>query len=418
MRDAGFITGRQALAARPARLRVGARDNTPTGTYFADWVLGEANLGGEEDDSYGEREIRTTLEMRLQQLAERVVRNARLGRAQVALVAMRPDGRVVAMVGGKNYSQNAFNRATQARRQPGSTFKLFVYLAALRNGWRPNSVIDDTPLRVGTWSPQNYNRQYRGQITLEEAFAQSSNVAAVRLAQRVGMPEVIRAARDLGVTADLPNNPSLALGSAGISLLEMTAAFAAVAQQAYPVAPNGLADEQGSSGVGRGDAALASLRTLLGAVVTRGTGTAANLSVATYGKTGTTQDYRDALFIGFADDLVVGVWVGNDDNSPLPGVTGGSVPAQIWRSFMAEAIGARPAGAVAAQPVALDGGNATVPVEPGNVFAPEGGLDTTNPVDPNAPQGPDIPDEDGPPVDTPPLPPVREPEPEEEEPEF
>ena len=415
MRTAGFITEREAREVRPARLRVGARDNTPTGTYFADWVLSEMERG-EDDDSYGEREIRTTLEVKLQQAAERVIRSSRLGRSQVALVAMRPDGRVVAMVGGRDYRQNAFNRATQARRQPGSTFKLFVYLAALRNGWRPDSVIEDTPLRVGNWSPQNHGRQYRGQITLTEALAQSSNVAAVRLAQRVGMPEVIRAARDLGVTAPLPDNPSLALGTAGISLLEMTAAYAAVARQAYPVAPIGLADRQGTSGVQRSDPALAALQPLLAAVVTRGTGTAANLNVPAYGKTGTTQDYRDALFIGYSGDLVVGVWVGNDNNAPMQGVTGGSTPAQIWRSFMTEAVGARPAGPAApVQPVDQDAVVAPEPVEPGNVFEPVENappLDTGEPVEPALPPTDDVPD-----LPTPP-PPGREPKPVEEDPEF
>jgi penicillin-binding protein 1A len=414
MRTANFITERQAREVRPARLRVGPRDDTPTGTYFADWVLAEMNRG-EDDDSYGEREIRTTLEVRLQQSAERIIRSARLGRAQAALVAMRPDGRVVAMVGGRNYSQGAFNRATQARRQPGSTFKLFVYLAALRNGWRPDSIIDDTPLRVGTWSPQNYGRQYRGQITLTEAFAQSSNVAAVRLAQRVGMAEVIRAARDLGITAPLPDTPSLALGSAGVSLLEMTAAFAAVARQSYPVTPVGLAGQQESGGVGRSDPALAALQPLLNGVVTRGTGRAANLNVATYGKTGTTQDYRDALFIGFAGDLIVGVWVGNDDNTPMPGVTGGSAPAQIWRSFMADAIGAgAPAPVAPVEPVDQNEVLPAEPVEPGNVFEP---VDTPPPADTGEPIDPDAPD-DAPDLPTPTPPPGREPELEEDSPEF
>lgn len=412
MHDVGFITAQQAQAAKPVRLKVGPRDTTPTGTYFADWVLGQSERGDDDDASYGEREIRTTLEVRLQQAAERTVRNARLGKAQVALVAMRPDGRVVAMVGGKNYSQNAFNRATQARRQPGSAFKLFVYLAALRNGWRPDSMIDDSPLRVGTWSPQNHDRRYRGRITLTEAFAQSSNVAAVRLSQQVGMAEVIRAARDLGVTSELENTPSLALGTSGTSLLEMTAAYAAVARQAYPVAPNGLADQQAMSGVERSDAALVAIRPLLAAVVDRGTGTAANLGVPTFGKTGTTSDYRDAVFIGFADDLVVGVWVGNDDNSPMPGVSGGGAPARIWRGFMTEAIGARPAAPAAPAP-AEEEGNAADEADPGNVFGAEGE------IDPNAPPAPVDPNNPAPvpQLETPPLPPGREPD-VEEDPEF
>jgi penicillin-binding protein 1A len=324
MRAVGFITERQARSVRPARVKVGTSDDTPTGTYFADWVLAQRAEGG-DDESYGEREIRTTLELPLQKHAERVIGGAGLGRSQAALVAMRTDGRIVAMIGGRDYEKNAFNRATQARRQPGSTFKLFVYLAALRNGYRPETPVEDTPLTLGDWTPQNYSKEYSGTITLADGVAKSSNVVAVRLAQRVGMAEVMRAARDLGVTSQLEANPSMPLGTAGVSLLEMTSAYAAVAGDSYPVRPIGISDDQGGSwtnGWGgppapaqRGDAALAQLRSLLNGVVTRGTGTGANLALPTYGKTGTTQDYRDALFIGFAGDLVVGVWIGNDDNS-------------------------------------------------------------------------------------------------------
>ncbi len=392
MRDAGFLTERQARSIRPARLRLGRRDETPTGTYFADWVLAQAREG-EDEESYGEREIRTTLEIALQRHAEQVIRNAGLGRSQAALVAMRTDGRIVAMVGGRNYQQNAFNRATQARRQPGSTFKLFVYLAALRNGWRPESAVDDTPLTIGDYSPQNYGRQYRGRISLADALAQSSNVATIRVAQQVGLGEVIRAARDLGVTAPLPTNPSMPLGTAGVSLLEMTSAFAAVANDAYPVVPRGLADTSGGGWFGSSDSgsaaqrrepAFAALRSMLNAVVTRGTGTGANLAIASYGKTGTTQDYRDAVFIGFAGDLVVGVWIGNDDNSPLPGVTGGSLPARIWRNFMTEALDTKPAGpAPAPMQAPVDSnvaGEAAEPLEPlTNEAAPE-----ADPFDPFA----------------------------------
>jgi len=410
MRDAGFITERQARSVKPARLKVGRRDETPTGTYFADWVLAQA-AEGEDEESYGEREIRTTLELPLQQHAERIVRNAGLGRSQAALVAMRTDGRVVAMVGGKDYEQNAFNRVTQARRQPGSTFKIFVYLAALRNGYRADTPVDDSPLRIGDYSPQNYGSQYSGRITLADAVAKSSNVVALRLAQRVGLGEVIRAARDLGVTSPLPDNPSMPLGTAGVSLLEMTAAYAAVAADSFPVRPIGIGEDQGGSWLNgwggepaaaqRGEAAFAELRALLNGVVTRGTGTAANLALPTYGKTGTTQDYRDAVFIGFAGDLVVGVWIGNDDNSPLPGVTGGSLPARIWRSFMTEALGTRPAGPVQPVPApAMDTGNAVAPVDPlgevidGNQAVP---IEPGEPVDVlPPPEGADLPGPDNP----------------------
>jgi len=402
MRDAGFITERQARSVRPARLKVGASDDTPTGTYFADWVLAQT-AAGEDDESYGEREIRTTLELPLQKHAERVINNSGLGRSQAALVAMRTDGRVVAMVGGRNYDQNAFNRATQARRQPGSTFKLFVYLAALRAGYQPQSAVDDTPLVVGDWKPENYEKQYSGSISFADAVAKSSNVVAVRLAQRVGFAEVMRAARDLGITSPIETNRSMPLGTAGVSLLEMTSAYAAVAADSYPVRPVGISDDQGGSWLNgwgeppasaqRSDPAFAQLRTLLNGVVTRGTGTGANLALPTYGKTGTTQDYRDALFIGFAGDLVVGVWIGNDNNSPLPGVTGGSIPARIWRGFMTEALGTRPAGPVApvTTPLPQLEGDA-LPLDPftntgvdANRVAPVEPLTPAEPVDPMLP---------------------------------
>jgi penicillin-binding protein 1A len=278
-------------------------------------------------------------------MAIRAVKRARLGKAQVALVAMRPDGEVVAMLGGKDYARSPFNRATQARRQPGSTFKLFVYLAALRSGMDPESMIEDTPLTIGSWSPKNHGGVYRGRIALREAFAVSSNVAAVRLAERVGRDEVIRAARDLGVTSAIPDDPSIALGTSGMTLLELTRAYAAVAFGSYPVTARGLPTEDNGwfarfwsskrSFSGDSDEMLLDL---LWNVVNRGTGRAANLRIETFGKTGTTQDNRDAIFVGFAGDLVTAVWVGNDDNRPLKGVTGGGLPARIWRDFMSQAV--------------------------------------------------------------------------------
>ena len=152
--------------------------------------------------------VPTTLDSNLQRLAQRAITHAPIGDAQAALVAMRPDGRVVAMVGGKNYADSPFNRVTQARRQPGSAFKLFVYLAALRAGWTPDSMIEDKPITIGGWTPENSDRVYRGKITLREAFARSSNAATVRLSQKVGRANVIRAARDLGITTPLPDKPA------------------------------------------------------------------------------------------------------------------------------------------------------------------------------------------------------------------
>lgn len=351
MTEVGFIDQADRRRAGPVRMRVRARDELPTGTYFADWVLARAEAQDEQD--YGERRIETTLDPALQSAAIAAFRGSGIGTHQAALVAMRPTGEVVAMLGGRDYGRSPFNRATQARRQPGSTFKLFVYLAALRAGMRLDDVIDDSPITEGEYRPRNSGNVYRGELTLAEAFARSSNVATVRLARRIGLPNVIRAARDLGITAPLAaDDPSIALGSANVSLLEMTAAYAAVAAERYPVTPTGLLERPEDLGIidrlfrplmevasgGSGDPAFGPLREMLAGAVSEGTGRAAALSVPTFGKTGTSQDARDALFIGFAGDLVVGVWVGDDDNQPMRGVAGGGLPARIWRDFMTRAL--------------------------------------------------------------------------------
>jgi penicillin-binding protein 1A len=344
MADTGAISRARAASVTPARPVVQA-SKVPTGAYFADWVAPYANQAFEAD--FGEVRVRTTLDRDLQRLAVRAVSRAAVGDAQVALVAMRPDGRVVAMVGGRSYKDSPFNRATQARRQPGSAFKLFVYLAALRAGWTPDSLIDDEPITIDGWTPVNSDRVYRGEISLREAFARSSNAATVRLSEKVGRDNVIRAARDLGISTPLPNKPSLALGTAGVSLLELTSAYAAVAGGRYPVEARGLAEGQqreGLSDMFRARGVMDSRRDrapmldLLYAAANSGTGRRAALAVPTFGKTGTTQENRDALFVGFAGDLVVGVWVGRDDNGSLGKISGGTVPAQIWRNFMVSAL--------------------------------------------------------------------------------
>ena len=343
MADTSAIS-RSRADARPAR-PIYRSSKIPTGTYFADWVAPEARDAFEAD--FGEVKVKTTLDADLQRIAVRAVSRATSGDMQAALVAMRPDGRVVAMVGGKSYKDSPFNRATQARRQPGSAFKLFVYLAALRAGWTPDSMIDDRPITIDGWNPANSDGVYRGEITLREAFARSSNAATVRLSEDVGRGNVMRAARELGITTPLPNSPSVALGTAGVSLLELTSAYAAVASGRYPIRARGLpeADSDRFGGLLRSGGSMDSRRDwapmldLLYAAANHGTGKRAALAVPTFGKTGTSQDNRDALFIGFAGNLVVGVWVGRDNDAPLGRkVSGGTVPAQIWRNFMVSAL--------------------------------------------------------------------------------
>ena len=351
MADAGFITKGEAADAGPARLRVEKTKQLPSGTYFADWVLPEAR--DQSGEIANEVTVTTTLDTRLQKAAERAIKGAGLKEAQAALVAMKPDGTVVAMVGGKDYKASPFNRAVQAQRQPGSTFKLFVYLAALRSGLDTDSTVLDEPVTIADWSPKNYGGSYAGEITLRRAFAKSSNVAAARLIQQVGVRNVIRTARDLGVTSPLANEASIALGTSTMSLLELTSAYASVAAGSYPVRPHGLEANNESAGWMerlRGRTTVMSeherdgMRELLSASI-NGTGHEATLSVQGYGKTGTTQDARDALFVGYAEGLVAGVWVGNDDNTPNPGLSGGGIPARIWRDFMMEALGIPPPAA-------------------------------------------------------------------------
>jgi penicillin-binding protein 1A len=343
MADAGFITGKQARSQPPVRLKVRHEPDMPTGTYFADWVMPAAR--DQAGAVYERQEIPTTLDTRLQKLAEAAVRRGSIRGAQMALVAMRPDGRVVAMVGGRDYKDSPFNRVTQARRQPGSTFKLFVYLAAIRAGMTPDSLVLDKPVTIDGWSPTNSDGRYLGEIPLRRAFARSSNVAAVRLADQVGRKAVIQAARDLGIASPLADTPSIALGTSGVTLMELTSAYAAVAGNNLPVRAYGLPKERlgwiatlWNRPKRLGSRERDMLLDMLSATVERGTGRNAQLAVDAFGKTGTTQDARDAIFVGFAGDLVVGVWVGRDDNAPIPGLAGGGVPARVWRDFMSHAI--------------------------------------------------------------------------------
>jgi penicillin-binding protein 1A len=346
MAEEGYIP-RDAIYRRAPALDVRDERDLPTGTYFADWALPEARALAQ--GGYARQTIATTLDSRLQEIARQATRNAPLAGAQVALVAMRKNGEVVAMIGGTDYAKTPFNRATQAKRQPGSTFKTFVYLAALRDGWSPDDQISNREITQGSYRPRNSAGRYSDSLTLEDAFAQSSNVAAVRLMQQIGSAKVIATARELGVTAPLPEgDPSMALGTSTMTLLELTAAYAGIAANALPVKAHAVAREEAGfwrrlwdgpkhlSGRTHDD-----MQSMLRRAINAGTGRAATLPVANYGKTGTTQDSRDALFVGYAGDLVVGVWVGRDDNTPLGRVSGGTVPARIWRDFMLRALDIR-----------------------------------------------------------------------------
>jgi 1A family penicillin-binding protein len=358
MSDQGRIdeaTRDQALA----QLAVLAPQPPPTraGSYFADWVLREVeSLKGVSSEGMT---ATATLDPRLQAEAEQIVREviaeegAAAGASQAAVVAMTPDGRVRAMVGGLDYGQSQFNRATDAMRQPGSTFKLFVYMAALVMGASPDNVVEDEPIDVDGWSPENFDERSHGRVTLREAFAKSYNQAAARVAQEVGINNIVEVAQRFGIEAELKPTPSLALGTSEVSLLDMTEAFAAVRLGRTPVNATGIetlrfGEEGGSLGVTgvaepdqtRLNRTQEPMMQMLRGVVESGTGHAAEIpGLRPWGKTGTSQDSRDAWFIGGAGGLVIGVWVGNDDNSPMDRVTGGGIPAEIFRRVMVAAQG-------------------------------------------------------------------------------
>jgi penicillin-binding protein 1A len=356
MIQTGVVSREQADAARqqPATLRV--PPETPPGTnYFIDMLDSDARraVGAATEDLV----VRSTLDLNLQNIAESVIahRLKTEGRpkkvSQAALVAMTPDGAILTMVGGRDYGESQFNRATQAKRQPGSLFKTFVYLAALEKGFSPQTTMVDRPIQVGNWEPENYGGNFRGTVTLHTAFASSINSIAVQLSEAVGIQSVIETARRLGIQSELPAVPSLALGSAEVTLLEMTGAFAAIAASAERVEPYGVRTIRNGDEVlftrsnsrlppaNNSDARVA-IRDLLTSVVREGTGRLAKMKGPVAGKTGTSQENRDAWFIGFTPDLVVGVWVGNDDNKPTNNVTGGDLPTRIWHEFVAQAMAA------------------------------------------------------------------------------
>jgi penicillin-binding protein 1A len=352
----GRLDPARLTGIRPAVLD--AKRAEEFGGYYADWLSDQLLKQIEEPHSRQTLLVHTTFEPELQRMAQEAVRSVldkrgeKLRASQGALVAMRTDGRVVAMVGGRERAASQFNRAVQARRQPGSAFKTFVYLAALRAGAEIDMRVVDKPISINGWEPENFGGGHRGRVSLPQAFASSINSVAVQLSEAVGPDAVVQVARDLGIASPLAPHPSIALGTSEVSLLEMTAAYAAIAAGAYPVQPWGAAGLGARSasggeppqGAGRWKLEEAEdMRDLLSDVIRRGSGHKARLPIEAFGKTGTSQDHRDGWFIGFAGNLVVGVWVGNDDDAPMKGVTGGSLPAQIWKSFMLEAMEADPA---------------------------------------------------------------------------
>lgn len=354
MADIGYIDRETArtVAADPYRLR-GPVGRGAGHRYFSDWIYDQVPsfVGTRSDDLA----VATTLDLTLQTLAERAVREGlargrEAGAGQAALVALDPrTGAVRAMVGGASFRTSQFNRAVQALRQPGSVFKPVVFLAALEQGWRPGDLINDTPVTVSGWSPRNFDNRYAGVVTLTEALAESRNAATIRLQEHVGRGRVRDVARRLGFTEELTGGPSLGLGVDEMSPLDLAGLYASFANGGRPVTPHGIEEIRAGAGAtlyrratsglpGQvSPQAAAGLTAMLTETVARGTGRNARLDRPVAGKTGTSQKHRDAWFAGYTADLVTVVWVGNDDGTPMRKVTGGGLPAEIFRDFMAAA---------------------------------------------------------------------------------
>lgn len=355
MVDNGKITKKEAKAAfnKSADDKTQLRADGNSSRYFADWVVdGLDDLIGKPDEDIV---VKTTLDPEVQSAAATVIEkkvtdNAKLRISQGASIVLRPDGSIVAMVGGADYQKSQYNRVGQGMRQPGSSFKPIVYLAALEAGWDQYSQIDDFPFSDGKYSPQNFGNKYYGQVTLTDALTMSMNSVAVQLAKYVGIDHVISVARRMGITANLEPNLALALGSSEVSMIEMAQSYATIASGGYAVKAFGIKEireekskkvlyehEQEAFPRVFRERDIAQLTRMMESVVQHGTGQGARGPYFAAGKTGTTQDHRDAWFDGFSNDYIGVVWFGNDDNKSMKSVTGGSISATAWRDIITAA---------------------------------------------------------------------------------
>jgi penicillin-binding protein 1A len=351
MAELGFVTETMAKTA----LAQPARAMKPAGAgsvnYVADWIMDVLDdlVGRVEQDLVVETSIDPVLQAAAEKalIDELTLKGQKFDVAQGAIVAITPDGAVRAMVGGKNYAESQFNRAVAAKRQPGSAFKPFVYLTALERGLTPESVREDKPVALKGWKPENYSRDYHGPVTLSQALALSLNTVSVRLTLEVGPSAVARTAYRLGIASKLDANPSLALGTSEVSLIELTCAYAPFANGGSAIAPHVVERVRTHAGkilFARTPQALGRIvepryvgmmNAMMRETLISGTAQKAQLpGWPAAGKTGTSQDFRDAWFIGYSGHLVAGVWVGNDDSSPTKKATGGSLPVEIWSRFM------------------------------------------------------------------------------------
>ncbi|OGI04920.1 MAG: hypothetical protein A2Y25_00660 [Candidatus Melainabacteria bacterium GWF2_37_15] len=366
MLEDGHITAKQALDATnsPVILSSNHQANTlKKAPYFVDLVMKELKdkAGLDEDEVIkGGYKIYTTLNYDYQKAAEKsMVDNMKTwglsdSSEQAALISYDVvSGQILAYIGGKNYSETQFDRVSLAIRQPGSSFKVFIYTTAMEQGLTPFTIYPDAPVRVGDWSPQNYGRKYRGPLPLYKALAISSNVIAAQLIMDVGVSEVVDTAKKMGITTPLEKDPTIALGSNGVKMVDMATAYGVLANGGIKVEPYGIEKVETSNGkviyLANNDykrildvKTVAYMVEMLKQVVKFGTGRASNIDRPSAGKTGTTDSYRDAWFVGFTPDIVTAVWVGNDNNRPTPGLTGGTVPALIWRDYMKVATANKP----------------------------------------------------------------------------
>ena len=353
MVDAGFLSEEEARAAQSQPLGLRARDDVTGYPYAVDWVAEILpTLVGEPD---GDLIVDTTIDAKIQRTAQSALRNkldtegAHLRIGEGAIVVLDRAGGVKALVGGRSYWTSPFDRALKGHRQPGSAFKPFVYLAALESGYTPDSVETDQPISVSGWVPKNYTNRYRGVVSLRQAMADSINTVAVKLAADVGLWRVTRTARRLGIQSKLHDNPSIALGTAEVTPIELTGAYVPFANGGYAVTPHIIARVRNGEGAvlyrrkehPQQVVALqyvGAMNDMMNAGITRGTGAAAAIPLhVAAGKTGTSQASRDAWFVGYTAHYVAGIWVGNDDNAPMKKVTGGTVPAELWREIMLSA---------------------------------------------------------------------------------
>jgi penicillin-binding protein 1A len=352
MVEYGFISAAEAAAAEPADVKIVPNAAQNNVRYFTDWVLPQ--LDTLIDETVEPIDVWTTLDPAMQRAADAAI-NANTPRGlQGALVSLDRDGAVRAMVGGKDYVSSIYNRATQATRQPGSAFKLFVYLAALENGYTPESNVTDSPVTIGGWSPRNSDRTFRGTVPLRQAFAQSLNTVSAKLGQEVGFRTIADMAQRFGITTEINTHPSMVLGTSDVRLIDMTRAFASVANKGAAVVPYGIRRVTTAEGeviyqhevqenrVLVAPWVAAQMTDLLQAAVMTGTGRAAQIGRPVAGKTGTTSANKDGWFIGFSSGLTTGVWMGRDDARAIPGLQGGRYPAQAFRDYMSKAVARRP----------------------------------------------------------------------------